>query len=45
MEELTKSTYNIEKYLKINVVNRYSFSSSYELDMDKVNSIIDFLNK
>ena len=45
MEEMTKSTHNIEKYLELNVINRYSFSSRKELDTDKINSIIDFLNK
>jgi len=43
MEEMTKSTHNIEKYLELNVINRYSFSSRRELDIDKVNSIINFL--
>ncbi len=43
MEEMTKSTHNIEKYLELNVINRYSFSSRKELDIDKVNSIIDNL--
>ena len=43
MEEMTKSTHNIEKYLEMQVVNRYSFSSRKELDVDKVNSIIEFL--
>ena len=45
MEQLTKSTYHLEKYLKWNVVNRYSFSSSKELDLDKINEIIKFLSK
>ena len=43
MEEMTKSTHNIEKYLELNVINRYSFSSRKELDIDKINSIIDNL--
>lgn len=44
-EEMTKSTQNIEKYLELSVVNRYSFSSRKELDVNKINDIIDFLNK
>lgn len=45
MEEMTKSTYNIEKYLELSVIKRYSFSSRKELDIKKINDIIDFLNK
>lgn len=45
MEEMTKSTHNIEKYLELSVINRYSFSSRKELDINKINCIIDFLNK
>ena len=45
MEEMTKSTHNIEKYLELNVVNRYSFSSRKELDVDKIKEIRDFLNE
>ncbi len=45
MEEMTKSTHNIEKYLELSVIKRYSFSSRKELDINKVNDIIDFLNK
>lgn len=43
MEEMTKSTHNIEKYLELSVINRYSFSSRKELDSDKINSIVNFL--
>jgi len=45
MEEMTKSTRNIEKYLELSVAKRYSFSSRRELDINKVNAIIEFLNK
>lgn len=45
MEEMTHSTKNIEKYLEMNVIKRYSFSSRKELDMNKVNDIINLLNK
>ena len=45
MEEMTKSTHNIEKYLELSVVKRYSFSSRKELDVNKINDIIDFLSK
>ena len=45
MEEMTKSTCNIEKYLELTVVNRYSFSSRKELDIDKINNIIDYLKQ
>ena len=45
MDEMTKSTHNIEKYLELSVVKRYSFSSRKELDVNKINDIIDFLNK
>ena len=45
MEEMTKSTHNIEKYLELSVIKRYSFSSRKEIDINKVNNIIDFLNK
>lgn len=44
MRELTKSTNNIEKYLEMNVINRYSFSSSKELDDSRINDIIKYLN-
>ena len=43
MEEMTKSTHNIEKYLELSVINRYSFSSRKELDMKKIKNIISFL--
>ena len=43
MEEMTKSTHNIEKYLELSVINRYSFSSRKELDLDKINNIVNFL--
>ena len=43
MEELTEATYHIERYLKLNVIKRYSFSSSKELDLEKINEIIIFL--
>lgn len=42
MEEMTKSTYNIEKYLELLVIKRYSFSSRKELDIKKINDIIEF---
>lgn len=45
MEEMTKSTHNIEKYLELPVIKRYSFSSRKELDIKKINDIIEFLNK
>ena len=45
MEEMTKSTYNIEKYLELSVIKRYSFSSRKELDIKKINEIIEILNK
>lgn len=45
MEEMTKSTHNIEKYLELSVIKRYSFSSRKELDIKKINDIIEFLNK
>lgn len=45
MEEMTKSTHNIERYLELSVVKRYSFSSRKELDIDKIKEIIGFLNK
>ncbi len=45
MEEMTKLTHNIEKYLELSVIKRYSFSSRKELDINKVNDIIEFLNK
>lgn len=45
MEQLTNATKLLEKYQKMNVINRYSFSSSKELDMNKINSIIDFINE
>lgn len=45
MEEMTKSTHNIEKYLELSVIKRYSFSSRKELDIKKINVIIEFLNK
>ena len=44
MEEMSKSTHNIEKYLEFNVINRYSFSSRKELDNNKINEIIEYLN-
>ena len=44
MEEMTKSTSNIERYLELSVVKRYSFSSRKELNIDKINNIIKFLN-
>ena len=43
MEEMTKSTKNIEKYLELSVIKRYSFSSRKEIDTNKVNNIIDCL--
>ena len=45
MEELTNATRLLEKYQKMNVINRYSFSSSLELDMNKINNIVEFLNE
>lgn len=45
LKEMTESTHNIEKYLELSVIKRYSFSSRKELDINKVNDIIDFLNK
>ena len=36
MEEMTKSTHNVEKYLELSVVKRYSFSSRKELDINKI---------
>ena len=45
MEEMTKATCNIEKYLELSVIKRYSFSSRKELDIKKINDIIEFLNK
>ena len=45
MEDLTDSTKHIEKYLEFNVIGRFSFSSRKELDIDKVNNIINLLNK
>ena len=44
MEQMTDSTKHIEKYLEFNVVGRFSFSSRKELDLDKVNDIIRFIN-
>ena len=44
MEEMTKSTHNIEKYLELSVIKRYSFSSRKELDTNKIKDIIKFLN-
>lgn len=44
MEEMTKATSNVEKYLELSVVKRYSFSSRKELDINKINDIIDYLN-
>lgn len=41
MEEMTKSTHNIEKYLELSVIKRYSFSSRKELDIKKINDIIE----
>ena len=43
MEEMTNSTKNIEKYLELSVINRYSFSSRKEIDTNKINNIINFL--
>ena len=45
MEEMTKSTHNVKKYLELSVVKRYSFSSRKELDINKIKEIKDFLNK
>lgn len=45
MEDLTDSTKHIEKYLEFNVIGRFSFSSRRDLDIDKVNDIINLLNK
>lgn len=42
MKEMTESTSHIEKYLELSVVNRYSFSSRKELDLDKINNIVSF---
>ena len=44
MEEMTKSTHNIEKYLELSVVKRYSFSSRKELDTEKIKEIVELLN-
>ena len=43
MKEMTESTSHIEKYLELSVINRYSFSSRKELDLDKINNIVSFL--
>ena len=45
MEEMTKSTHNVEKYLELSIARRYSFSSRKELDFNKIKEIVDFLNK
>lgn len=45
MEEMTMATHNIEKYLELSVIKRYSFSSRKELDTKKINDIVEFLNK
>ena len=44
IEEMTKSTHNIEKYLELSVVKRYSFSSRKELDTEKIKEIVELLN-
>ena len=43
LDQMTKATSMIEKYLKLNVINRYSFCSELEFDNDKVDEIITFL--
>ncbi len=45
MDQMMNATANIEKYLEIPVIQRYSFSSRKELDINKINDIILFLNK
>ena len=44
MEEMTKATHNIEKYLELSVIKRCSFSSRKELDINKIKDIVEFLN-
>lgn len=44
MEEMTESTHNIEKYLELSVIKRYSFSSRIDLDYNKINDIVIFLS-
>ena len=41
MEDLTESTSKIERYLEMNIVKRISFSSRKELDLDKINDIVN----
>ena len=43
MEEMTNSTQYIEKYLELSVIKRYSFSSRKELNMDKINDLVNYL--
>ena len=41
MEDLTESTSKIERYLEMNVIKRISFSSRKELDLNKINDIVN----
>lgn len=43
LEEMTKATKNIEKYLNLNVINRFSFSSRKEINVETINKITEFL--
>ena len=45
MEEMTKATSNIEKYLELSVIKRYSFSSRKELDENVIKEIVRVLNQ
>ena len=44
MKEMTDATSHIEKYLKLDVINRYSFSSRKELKESHIKSISDFID-
>lgn len=44
MEEMTQATYYVEKYLKLDVIKRFSFSSSEEIIEEDILEICDFIN-
>jgi len=43
MEEMTQATYYVEKYLKLDVIKRYSFSSREEIVEEDILEICDFI--
>lgn len=44
MEEMTQATYHVEKYLKLDIIKRFSFSSREEIVEEDILEICNFIN-